>query len=464
MRQAAGVSSLDRIGTRWEPRSPLASRYALLRRLLACADLIAALLASVSLVILSESEVGQLAWSVVFLPAWIVIAKLLGLYDRDETTFRPLTVDEIPNVVLWALVGTFGLFALLGLTPVGRPDSSGAIIAGAVAASVALALRAFVRWGWRRATPTEQVAVIGSAGDADAFKRKLDLFPDLHMAVVEQWSFDGRAPDLAELAVIDRVVIAPESLDEVDVSEAVEVLRARGIPVSIVAPRGAVFGPAVHLDHIAELSILQYRKRDPARSTLLLKRALDVVLSAVALVLLVPLFAVVALAIVLDSGRPVFFSQRRAGQDGRPFTMRKFRTMVQEAEELLPSLVRLDELAEPVFKIEHDPRVTRVGRWLRRWSIDELPQLVNVLRGEMSLVGPRPEQVELVDQYTPAQRARLIVKPGLTGPMQVYGRGALDLGERIAVEEDYIENLSLGRDVRILAMTLSAVVRGEGAF
>jgi lipopolysaccharide/colanic/teichoic acid biosynthesis glycosyltransferase len=160
----------------------------------------------------------------------------------------------------------------------------------------------------------------------------------------------------------------------------------------------------------------------------------------------------------------VVFSQLRAGLNGRPFRMRKFRTMVADAEELLPAIVPFDELSEPVFKLQNDPRVTRVGRLLRRWSLDELPQLVNVLGGEMSLVGPRPEQVELVERYSPEQRQRLAVKPGVTGPMQVYGRGALGLEERMAVEHDYIANLSLGRDIRILAMTASAVFRGKGAF
>jgi lipopolysaccharide/colanic/teichoic acid biosynthesis glycosyltransferase len=117
-----------------------------------------------------------------------------------------------------------------------------------------------------------------------------------------------------------------------------------------------------------------------------------------------------------------------------------------------------------MFKLERDPRVTRIGRGLRRWSLDELPQLLSVLRGEMSLVGPRPEQIEFVERYSPEQRRRLVVKPGLTGPMQVYGRGALSMEERMAVELDYIGHLSVGRDIRILAMTASAVVRGKGAF
>ena len=145
--------------------------------------------------------------------------------------------------------------------------------------------------------------------------------------------------------------------------------------------------------------------------------------------------------------------------------MIKFRTMVADAEELLPDLVPLDKLQEPMFKLSNDPRVTRVGRFLRRWSLDELPQLVNVLKGEMSLVGPRPEQVELVERYSEEQkRVRLTLKPGLTGPMQVYGRGLLTLPERLAVERDYVENLSLGRDLRILAMTLAVVLGRRGAY
>jgi lipopolysaccharide/colanic/teichoic acid biosynthesis glycosyltransferase len=159
----------------------------------------------------------------------------------------------------------------------------------------------------------------------------------------------------------------------------------------------------------------------------------------------------------------VFFRQLRAGQGGHPFRILKFRTMVADAERRLSSLLSFDELEQPMFKLEHDPRVTRVGRVLRRASLDELPQLWNVLRGDMSLVGPRPEQLELVQRYTPEHRFRLAVKPGVTGPMQVYGRGRLTFEERLAVEREYIENLSLGRDFRLLAMTFSAVASRKGA-
>ena len=463
VRQAASVSALA--DGRWRSQLPVVSRYALLRRLLACADLIAALMASVSLVIVGDGGNGRLLWSIAFLPVWILVGKLLGLYDRDESSLRHLTVDELPQIALWSLVCTSGLSLFLGLTPAGRPEASSAIIAGLVAAMLVVPLRVVVRWGWRRSSPIERVAVIGARVNAEAFKRKLELFSDLHMSVVEEREdFDLEENGRPWLESIDRLVMTPDTLDDPRVAEYLELLRAEGVLVTIVPPPGVVFGPAARLDHIAELSILQYRKRDLPRSTLLLKRMFDVSASAVALVVLLPLLAIAAIAILVDTGRPVIFSQLRAGQNGRPFRMHKLRTMVPDAEELLPSLIPLDRLAEPVFKIEHDPRVTRVGRWLRRWSVDELPQLVNVLRGEMSLVGPRPEQVALVERYSSRQRLGLMIKPGLTGPMQVHGRGALGLDERVAVDEDYIENLSLGRDARILAMTLSAVVRGKGAF
>jgi lipopolysaccharide/colanic/teichoic acid biosynthesis glycosyltransferase len=196
----------------------------------------------------------------------------------------------------------------------------------------------------------------------------------------------------------------------------------------------------------------------------MLKRACDVVFSAAALVLLAPLFPLVVLAIRLDSRGPVIFTQLRAGAGGRPFRMYKLRTMTADAEESLSEIVRLEDLREPMFKLPNDPRVTRVGRLLRRFSFDELPQLVNVLRGQMSIVGPRPEQVELVERYAPEHRFRLEVKPGMTGPMQVFGRGELSFGERLAVELDYVENVSLGRDLRILFQTLPAIIRGTGAF
>jgi lipopolysaccharide/colanic/teichoic acid biosynthesis glycosyltransferase len=172
----------------------------------------------------------------------------------------------------------------------------------------------------------------------------------------------------------------------------------------------------------------------------------------------------VAALILIDSGPPVFFRQRRAGKEGEPFTMLKFRTMVRDADARRGELVDLSKLDEPAYKIRNDPRVTRAGRFLRRASLDELPQLINVLRGDMSLVGPRPEEEGVVALYDQRQRLRLNVKPGLTGPMQVYGRGDLTFEERLAIERDYLDNISLAGDLAILLRTPRAILRGEGAY
>jgi lipopolysaccharide/colanic/teichoic acid biosynthesis glycosyltransferase len=182
------------------------------------------------------------------------------------------------------------------------------------------------------------------------------------------------------------------------------------------------------------------------------------------MVLAAPLFPILALLIKLDSPGPVLFIQERAGKDGRPFRIYKLRSMVDGADEMLPDLVDLDHLSPPVVKLRDDPRVTRVGRFLRRTSLDELPQLVNVLLGEMSLVGPRPEEMRIVRLYNDWHRQRLAVKPGITGPMQVSGRGDLHFDRRVQLELDYIRDYTVIEDLRILLRTLLVVITGRGAY
>jgi lipopolysaccharide/colanic/teichoic acid biosynthesis glycosyltransferase len=204
-----------------------------------------------------------------------------------------------------------------------------------------------------------------------------------------------------------------------------------------------------------------------ARSTA--KRLLDVAGAATALVVLSPLMVAIALLVRLSSPGPALFRQSRQGRGGRPFEFLKFRTMAADAERRLRELEPLNESAGGVlFKIRHDPRVTPLGRWLRRTSLDELPQLVNVLRGEMSLVGPRPLQMRdvlLLERRDPAGSARrLTVPPGLTGAWQVGGRSATDFEEMVRLDLAYIEGWSLGQDLRILLRTVGAVVGGRGAY
>jgi exopolysaccharide biosynthesis polyprenyl glycosylphosphotransferase len=195
-----------------------------------------------------------------------------------------------------------------------------------------------------------------------------------------------------------------------------------------------------------------------------IKRALDVAGAVLGLLAAAPVMLLVALAVRLSSPGPTLFRQERVGENGVPFSVLKFRTMVQDAESRLSEVVDIDALDQPAFKVAGDPRTTSIGRILRRWSLDELPQLINVLKGEMSLVGPRPEEAKVVAKYTYPQRQRLAVKPGLTGPMQVNGRGNLSFDERLSTELNYIRNYTLLLDIEILIKTLPAVVRGRGAY
>lgn len=200
---------------------------------------------------------------------------------------------------------------------------------------------------------------------------------------------------------------------------------------------------------------------DPLKNAV--KRAADVVLSAAALVALSPLLLVVAALVKATSKGPVFFKQVRVGLRGRTFGMYKFRSMVVDAERQLGALRDRNEQTGPVFKMRHDPRVTRVGRFIRRFSIDELPQLLNVLRGEMSIVGPRPPVMAEVARYETWQRRRLSVKPGLTCFWQVQGRNAIGFDEWMRLDLQYVDQWSVAKDLELIGRTVPAVVTGRGA-
>lgn len=195
-----------------------------------------------------------------------------------------------------------------------------------------------------------------------------------------------------------------------------------------------------------------------------IQRVLDVLLTSLLLLLLFPLFLLIALCIALDSRGPILFTQRRVGKDGVEFPFYKFRSMVADAEARRKTLDAHNERSGPVFKMKNDPRITRVGRWLRRTSLDELPQLLNVLKGDMSLVGPRPALPREVAVYTSRQRLRLAVMPGLTGLWQVSGRASLAFEHSIELDLHYIEYQSVRLYLQILLMTIPAVVTGKGAY
>lgn len=449
-------------------RQRLAGPYGpepLLRRMLAVADVFAVATGAVFVGLWGSGAAGALLL-VFFAPIWIVTAKLAGLYDRDHRTLRHLTVDELPWLLVWTLSTTALLTLLLAPFPALELSSTDRLLVWGAVLGLGFTSRAGMRALWRRVTPAQQVLIVGDGPLTQAVVRKLELFPDIHAEIVGRIESCSMLHDgLDELdRPLDRIVIACSELSEELLEKLLPLCRLRRVKLTIIPPTRGMFGTAARLTHIADLPLLDYNTWDISRTTVGLKRVFDVAAALFGLVVTLPLFLLVGLATLVDSGRPIFFRQIRGGEHGRPFQMVKFRTMVRDAEALLPELVPFEHLDAPMFKLRADPRITRVGRLLRRTSIDELPQLINVLRGEMSIVGPRPEQLDLVERYAPEHHFRLQVKPGITGPMQVYGRGELTFDERLAVEREYVENLSLMRDIRIVLMTLPVVFGRRGAF
>jgi exopolysaccharide biosynthesis polyprenyl glycosylphosphotransferase len=457
--QVAPLRATRRHGRWW--------RDARRRRLLALADVGAAIVATAVTIV---PATGTL-WGFLFVPLWPLLAKLFGLYDRDHRALRHLTADEVPSILAWVALTATLVVLLLSLTPVGLLGLGIGIALFAAASAAAIGFRALTRWLWWKLTPPERVGLVGDGPVMASLQRKIELFREMHLelAAVREIAALGsgreREHELGELTDrVDRIVVAATGVEADLIGYLKDLCHARQVKISVVSPLRGKALPSERFVQLADLPILEYNTWDPSRSSLLIRRLLDVAAAAVGLLLFAPFAIVIAVAIKLDSPGPVLFSQIRAGLGGRPFRMYKLRTMKVDAEAKLDELVDIGQLDEPAFKLRNDPRVTRVGALLRRFSIDEVPQLVNVLVGEMSIVGPRPEQVEVVERYTDAERVRLSVKPGVTGPMQVLGRGELTFSERLAVEIQYIENPSLGQDLRILIHTLPAVVRGTGAF
>jgi exopolysaccharide biosynthesis polyprenyl glycosylphosphotransferase len=455
---SAETAVLDRMAGPYGPEP-------LLRRMLAVGDVLAVAAAAAVVGLWGSGPAGALLL-VLFAPIWIVTAKLSGLYDRDHRTLRHLTVDELPWLLVWTLSSTAVLTLLLAPFPALDLSSDDRLFVWAIVLGLGFTFRAGMRGLWRRITPAQRVLIVGDGPLAQALVRKLELFPDIHAEIAGRIeNCNALSESLEELdEALDRIVIACSELSEEMLEKLLPFCRMRRVKLTVIPPTRGMFGTATQLTHIADLPLLDYNTWDISRTTRGLKRCLDVVLALLGLVVALPVLLLAAVATLVDSGRPVLFRQTRGGERGRPFQMLKFRTMVRDAEAMLPELVAFEQLDAPMFKLKADPRVTRVGRLLRRTSIDELPQLVNVLRGEMSIVGPRPEQLDLVERYAPEHQFRLQVKPGITGPMQVYGRGELTFDERLAVEREYVENLSLARDIRIVLMTLPVVFGKRGAY
>ena len=259
-------------------------------------------------------------------------------------------------------------------------------------------------------------------------------------------------------------VLACPEMNGIRLRELAWQLEETGTDLCVAPALLDVAGPRTTIRPVAGLPLLQVDHPELAGGKQVIKAIFDRTLAGLALILLAPLFAVIALAIRFDDQGPVFFRQTRVGLDGRTFKLCKFRTMVVDAERRLAELEALNEGSGVLFKMRRDPRVTKVGTWLRRWSLDEIPQFFNVLIGDMSLVGPRPALPREVARYGDHMRRRLVVKPGITGLWQVSGRSGLPWEEAFRLDLRYVDNWSLALDLQILWKTLSAVIHGSGAY
>ncbi len=468
-----------------EARGPAACmrRDALFRRSLLVADVIAIVAALVLTTALSSRRVPlQLTWeSLVGVALLLVGAKLLGLYDRDETLLRKTTLDEAPRLFQLATLCTLVVWLGGQLVLAGTLDRREALFLWLALGCLLILARVAARSFALRASPAERCLLIGDERSAEMVSSKLiGAHGGIKAEVVAQLDLDQAAPwstdsfsarrlaeigDLARTLDVHRAIVAPGWGAEMEAGETlnlVRTLKAVGVRVSVLPRLLEVVGSSVEFDDLHGMTVMGVRRFELTRSSAAFKRAFDLLGACIGLLAVAPLMIAFAIAIKLDSRGPVFFRQSRVGRHGKRFQMLKFRTMAADAEERKDSLRYRNEAHEGLFKIADDPRVTRVGRFLRRSSLDELPQLMNILLGEMSLVGPRPLVIDEDRRIEGWHRRRLELTPGMTGPWQILGPVRVPLKEMVAIDYLYIANWSLWSDVKILLRTVSHVVRLRG--
>jgi exopolysaccharide biosynthesis polyprenyl glycosylphosphotransferase len=455
------------------------------RRALALADLTGLLGALVitGLVVL-DAPLGSylLAGAPVVLLA-LPIFRGYRLYDRDAQRVAHSTLDDVPalfhGLLVFGLV-QWGWFRLLSDADLGVEPLVLAHVALLAALSMALILgaRTAARALLAARFGPEQVLLIGDAGPIPALVRKMRGHPEYELEPVGLVTARTRTGAPTELPVlgnvgeidlealierrrIDRVVLSHIDLDNAAMLELVSSCKSLGVKVSILPEIFDALGPSTEIDEVEGMTLLAVHAPVLSRSSRALKRALDVSGAAFGLLAMTPLFLALALAIRLDSRGPVFFRQIRVGVGDELFGVLKFRTMIADAEARRDELLALSR--DPNWlDLEHDPRITRVGRVLRHLSLDELPQLWNVLRGEMSLVGPRPLPVTEDRNVGGRGRHRLDLKPGMTGLWQVLGRTRIPFDEMVKLDYLYVTNWSLWRDVRLLLRTAGVVLLRRG--
>ena len=419
----------------------------------------------------------------VSLPLWVVMAKLYGLYDRDEERADHSTADDVTGVFHLVTVGTWLVYVGAYLAPIAHPQLPKLLTFWLVAIVAIPAVRALARGRCRHSIHyLQNTIVLGAGVVGQSIARKILKHPEYGMNLIgfvdaqpKERSSDlghltllGGIDDilgLVRLLDVERVIVAFSNDAREDVVSLLRDLSKLRVQVDVVPRFFDLLSPSVDIHSVEGLPLIGLRPPGLSRSSAFLKRSLDVVGAVVGLVLLAPLFAAVAVAVKLDSPGPVFFRQVRMGRGDRTFLIVKFRTMTADADAHKHEVAHLNKHTQNggdprMFKIDDDPRVTRIGRVLRGLSIDELPQLWNVLHGEMSLVGPRPLILEEDAYVTDWAERRLDLKPGITGIWQVLGRDGIPFEEMVKFDYLYVTSWSLAGDLRLLLRTIPIVARG----
>ena len=437
--------------------------------------------AAVAVTVLGLASWEGVAYAVCTTLLWPLAAFSIGLYRSDQLATWASAVSEVPRGFVAVLLITWPLYGIASAFQLEQTVILTFITVTGIAAFTGIA-RTVARAGLHRAPELRQrTLILGSGVVAGQLVEKLHNNAQFGLdpvGIVDDEVHDIGTPDLPwlghfadletiiEAQAIDRVIIAFSRASHEQLLESIRACRDAGVTVDVV-PRLFEFLDGVRaLDQVGGLPLLSIGAPILTSASVAAKRVLDAVGSLTLIALFSPVMIAIAVAIKLESRGPIFFRQPRAGRGNTSFQMIKFRSMYIDAEKRKAEMSELNEASDGVmFKIRHDPRVTRVGRVIRRFSLDELPQLFNVLRGEMSLVGPRP----LIFPETAALEKdwhlrRLELRPGLTGPWQVYGRSQSPFQEMVRFDYQYVAGWSLARDIEILLATLPAVMSGRGAY
>jgi exopolysaccharide biosynthesis polyprenyl glycosylphosphotransferase len=450
-------------------------RDTLYRRCLAATDVFAAAAAVVvSVAVLGADSPSPAMLATV--PLVVLVGKVIGLYDRDEHLVRKTTLDEAPELFQLSTLLALLIWLTSDLFVQGQLGREQLLALWVVLFLFLILARALTRRVVTVVVPEERCLVLGDPSVADVVQCTFQRSPHINASVVGQLPIAvGRRrgeqpPELGapepltetlERLDVHRVIVAPAGHDSEEMLTTIRLVKGLGVKISVLPRLFEAIGSSAKFDHADGITLLGVQSFGLSNSSWLLKRGLDVLASSVLLVLVAPVLLAIAIGVKLASPGPVLFKQTRVGRGGVRFQMLKFRSMVDGADDRRLELGALNE-ADGLFKIEQDPRLTRFGRLIRRLSLDELPQLVNVFRGDMSLVGPRPLVPEEARQARGWQLRRLNLPPGMTGTWQILGSARVPFNDMVKLDYLYGANWSVWLDLKILLRTIPYVAARRG--